>query len=108
MLFFYDDRAEKYYEELKIELNDKNILDNDLLATYANLRSQEIDLQELIKEEGYKTTNVNSRGKETVQINPTYRAYLACVAEKSKTYSKINKLLPDAVVEENVNPFKDF
>ena len=95
MLIFYDNAAEKYYNMLKEKLGDKNVLDDDLLMTYANLRSQEIELQQIVKEEGYRTVNVNSRGKETFQINPTYRAYLACVAEKNKTYSKINKLLPD-------------
>ena len=95
MELFYDENAKKYYHKLKEELDDKNTLDDDLLVTYANLRSQEQDLQIIVKEEGYRTTNVNSRGKETFQINPTYRAYLSCVAEKSKTYSKLCKMLPE-------------
>lgn len=95
MVAFYDKEAERYYKKLKEDLNDKNTLDDDLLVTYANLRSQEYELQIIIKDEGYRTTNVNSRGKETFQINPTYRAYLSCVAEKSKTYSKLCKLLPE-------------
>lgn len=91
---FYNDQAERYYHNLKQEFSGKTTLDDDLLVTYVNLRSQEIELKNLVREEGYRTVNVNSRGKETFQINPTYRAYLTCVAEKSKTYTKINKLLP--------------
>ena len=76
-------------------------MDEDLLVTYCNLRSQEIQLQKLVKKEGYRVVNVNSRGGQTHQTNPTYRAYLSCVSEKNKIYSKINKLLPEKDVEPN-------
>ncbi|WP_028392732.1 P27 family phage terminase small subunit [Bacillus cihuensis] len=93
---FHNTAAKKTFEHIFEEFGDESkYLDEDLLVTYCNLRSQEIELQALVKKEGYRVTNVNSRGGETHQINPTYRAYLSCVAEKNKIYSKINKLLPE-------------
>lgn len=93
---FYNVAAKKTFEYILAELKEESkFLDESLLLTYCNLISQEYELQEIVKKEGYRVTNVNSRLKETHQINPSYRAYLSCVAEKNKIYSKINKLLPE-------------
>lgn len=98
--YFYDSAAKAYFSEINTNLNEKDLLDEDLLITYANLRSQELQLQKLVYKEGFRVTNVNSRGKETYQVNPSYRAYLACVAEKNKIYSKIKRLLNKTTSEE--------
>lgn len=104
---FHDSVAKQTFNHIIQEMNNENkYLDEDLLVTYCNLRSQEIELQKLVNLEGYRVTNVNSRGGETHQINPTYRAYLSCVAEKNKIYSKINKLLPENAGE--TDDFDDF
>jgi phage terminase small subunit len=101
---FHDTAAKNTFEYILEELGEEaKYIEEDLLVTYCNLRSQEIQQLKLVKKEGYRVTNVNSRGGETHQINPTYRAYLSCVAEKNKIYSKINKLLP-----ENVGDVDDF
>lgn len=93
---FVDNEAKKTFNYILDDLEEEaKYLDEDLLVTYCNLRSQERELQELVKEEGYSVVNVNSRGGKTHQINPAYRAYLSCVAEKNKIYSKIGKLIPE-------------
>ena len=104
---FYNKEAKSAFDHIFKELEEEmKYIDEDLIVSYCNLRSQEIELNDLVKEEGYRVTNVNSRGGETHQINPTYRAYLSCVAEKNKIYSKINKLLPE--IDGELDGFEDF
>ena len=92
MNYFYNDDSKELYKSFREMFNDNPSMDDTLLVTYCNLQIQENELQVRVSNEGYSVTNVNSRGGETHQINPTYRAYLACVAEKNKIHSKIIKI----------------
>lgn len=90
--YFLNIKAKRLYERIKSDLSNYELVDDNLLVTFCNLSIQEDELAREVKKEGYRVTNVNSRGGETHQINPTYRAYLSCVAEKNKIHTKIKKL----------------
>lgn len=74
---FYNKEAKSAFDHIYKELEEETkYIDEDLIVSYCNLRSQEIELNELVKEEGYRVTNVNSRGeKRTKSIRRIERTY---------------------------------
>lgn len=104
---FFNDEARKCFRIIKKELEGEiKAVDQELLVTFCNLRSQKIELEKEVQTNGYVAVNVNSRGGKTYQIHPSYRAYLACVSELTKIRNRLGKVVPEEV--ELVDDFDDF
>lgn len=105
---FFDNEARRCFKIITQELENEAIgIDQELLVTFCNLRSQKIELEKEVKENGYTAINVNSKGGKTYQMHPSYRAYLACVGELTKIRNRLVKLLP-AQIEEEYDEFDEF
>lgn len=93
---FYNDEARKYYNSVIKSFEDYEFehIDRDDIVMLCNLRSQRIELEKAIKEEGFTAVNENSRGGRTYQVHPAYRAYISCVGEIGKTINRIKRSIP--------------
>jgi phage terminase small subunit len=104
----FDNEAKRCFKIIKGELENEAIsIDQEMLVTFCNLRSQKIELEKEVKENGYTATNENSRGGKTYQIHPSYRAYLSCVGELTKIRNRLVKVIPDKIQDFN-DDFDDF
>jgi P27 family predicted phage terminase small subunit len=90
-MIFYNEKAEEYFNQTFVELQEIFIkpIDSVALMNLSNLFAQSQEMLEKIKEEGYQISQTNSRGSQTFQINPNYRAYLSALAEMDKLQSKL-------------------
>ena len=107
MNIFYNNQAQEYYESLDGEISKLKSIDNDLLVSYCNLLTQEYKLQAIVLEEGFSVTNVNSRGGSVSQVNPNYKAYLSCVAQKNTIHTKLKKMI-NSLSEVTTDGFDEF
>jgi phage terminase small subunit len=105
---FFDNEARRCFKIITDEMeNEATSIDKELLVTFCNLRSQKIQLEKEVQENGYTAVNVNSRGGKTYQVHPSYRAYLSCVAELTKIRNRLVKVTPEKLDDPD-DDFDDF
>lgn len=109
-IHFYDEEAEGYYKSVieSFEEYELKHIDHDDILMLCNLRSQRIELEKDIKNDGFTAVNENSRGGKTYQVHPAYRAYISCVGEIGKTINRIKRAIPDDQEEYLDQEFENF
>lgn len=94
---FYDDKAEQYfgehYEQL-VELGFETV-DKTALMNLSNLYAQNIELMQLLREQGYVVVNRNTKNQVTTVINPIHTAYSNNLSKMYQLQSKLYMLPKD-------------